>query len=229
MDNVKERTSQILESIVREFIETGEPVSSERLFENYDFGIRPAMIRSELSELTQAGYLDQPHHSAGRIPSNKGYEFYAEVVLKELQPEMPDYEVISMFRNGAMKGLVESLSEELKVLGVATQEDAKNVYKDGLANLFGALKLDSLSDARQIIQDFEELDERMHHVENIFNENFLEVFVGKKSPVTTSDDLSVIMGDYYTKSGRMFLLAIGPKCMNYEKPLKIFRGLKEIM
>lgn len=226
---MKERTSQILQSIVREFIETGEPVSSERLFENYDFGIRPAMIRAELSDLTQDGYLAQPHHSAGRIPSNKGYEFYAELVMKEAQPEIPGHEVISLLKNGAIKDLVESISEELNVLGVATRDDAKSVYKDGLANLFEDLKINSLLNVRQIIQDFEELDERMHHVENIFDENFLEVFVGKKSPVTTSDDLSVIMGDYYTKDGRMFLLAIGPKYMDYEKPLKIFRGLKEIM
>ena len=73
---IGERTKSILEAVIKEFAKTGSPVSSSRLYENYDFGIRPARIRSELNSLVKLGYLDRPHTSAGRVPTNKGYVFF---------------------------------------------------------------------------------------------------------------------------------------------------------
>src|SRR5580700_8422643 len=82
---MNERTSQILEAAIQEFIDSGEPVSSGRLYEQYDFGIKPAMIRLELDALEEEGYLQQPYHSAGRIPTDRGYEFYAARALAAQQ------------------------------------------------------------------------------------------------------------------------------------------------
>src|SRR5690242_2022694 len=76
-----DRSFEILEAAIREFITTGDPVSSSLLYKRHNFGIRPAMIRAELSELAERGYLEQPYHSAGRVPSNRGYEFFAERVI----------------------------------------------------------------------------------------------------------------------------------------------------
>lgn len=228
---MRERTSQILESIIQEFIKTGEPISSERLFDRYDFGIKPAMIRSELGELTRLGFLEQPHHSAGRIPSNKGYEFYVNIIWDALEPEEPNREFIDFFKHRDLQDLVQGISDELKVLGVLSPEskkDQRTVYKEGLDNLFSNLKWESDSEVRQVIKDFEELDEKVGKAEDFFGEDFLEVFIGSKSPVTRSDNLAVIAGDYFLDGERMFLFAIGPKCMDYEKPLKVFKGLKEI-
>jgi transcriptional regulator of heat shock response len=228
IDAVKERTSQILESIVREFINSGEPISSEHLYDKYGFGVKPATIRAELAELTDLGFLDQEHPSAGRIPSNKGYEFYAELVFNRAEPEITN-PFTSLFEERAFKELTEALSEELNLLGVLSRDKTRTVYKDGLDRLFENLEWESDAEVKQIIHDFEGLDERVPDIKNIFSDNFLEVFIGKKSPVTESNDLAVIMGDYVNRGERMFLLAIGPKRMDYEKPLRIFRGLKQIM
>mgnify|MGYP001608357463 CR=1 FL=1 len=78
-----ERLAEILQKTVQEFIRTGEPISSSCLYERYDFGIRPARIRSKLQELTDLGFLEQPYHSAGRVPSDKGYEFLVEGILAD--------------------------------------------------------------------------------------------------------------------------------------------------
>src|SRR5271155_5233346 len=75
---MNDRASQILEAAIQEFIDTGEPVSSGWLYNKYDFGIKPAMIRLELDALEDSGYLEQPYHSAGRVPTDEGYEFYVE-------------------------------------------------------------------------------------------------------------------------------------------------------
>ena len=71
-----ERGQQILEAVIQGFIDTKEPVSSGWLYDQYDFGIKPAMIRLELDTLEDEGYLEQPYHSAGRIPTDAGYELF---------------------------------------------------------------------------------------------------------------------------------------------------------
>ena len=82
---LKERTLDILEASVRDFIETGNPVTSERLYRKYDFGIKPAMIRWELHDLAKQNYLCQNHPSGGRIPSDKAYKFFVEEIRKGMK------------------------------------------------------------------------------------------------------------------------------------------------
>ncbi|MEK7465340.1 MAG: hypothetical protein AAB631_01025 [Patescibacteria group bacterium] len=78
---MKERTEYILETAVEDFIHTGFPVTSEILYENHVFGIKPAMIRLELSALSDDGFLFQRHPSGGRFPTNKAYQFFVERLL----------------------------------------------------------------------------------------------------------------------------------------------------
>jgi heat-inducible transcriptional repressor len=67
---------------VQEHVETAEPVGSELLAVHYDFGVRSATIRNELAELSELGYLRQPHTSAGRVPSDQGYRFYVDRLME---------------------------------------------------------------------------------------------------------------------------------------------------
>lgn len=84
LEMLTERAERILESTIQGFIDTGEPISSGWLYHRYNFGIRPAMIRLELERLAEEGFLEQPYHSAGRVPSDRGYEFFAERVMDQL-------------------------------------------------------------------------------------------------------------------------------------------------
>jgi transcriptional regulator of heat shock response len=225
---MRERSFEILEAAIREFITTGEPVSSSLLFERYNFGIRPAMIRAELSWLTENGYLEQPYHSAGRVPSNKGYEFFASRVLKEKKPQNLKDDMAESFTGGKFDQFLSGLSEEL---GIATAVGrAKGVtHKEGLEPLMENLAWDSREAMLSVIHDFESIDEHLSALRNkIFTNEFLNVFIGKKSPVTRSDDLAVMTGDYEIGGERVFLIAIGPKRMNYEKTAAIFKALKQI-
>jgi len=81
---MRERSTQILEAAVREFIRSGRPVSSRELAKRGLFGVSPATIRAELSRLTRDGYLDQLHTSGGRVPTDKGYELFVERVTTAL-------------------------------------------------------------------------------------------------------------------------------------------------
>ncbi|AEE91240.1 Heat-inducible transcription repressor HrcA [Tepidanaerobacter acetatoxydans Re1] len=78
---LEERKIKILAAIIDEYISTAEPVSSRTIARKYNLGISPATIRNEMADLEESGYLFQPHTSAGRIPSHKGYRYYVDFLL----------------------------------------------------------------------------------------------------------------------------------------------------
>lgn len=83
------RKTSILGTVVYEYIATGEPVGSATLTQKYNLGISPATVRAELASLDEEGYLDQPHTSAGRVPSDRGYRYYVDRLMlpETLTPE----------------------------------------------------------------------------------------------------------------------------------------------
>ena len=84
-----ERKARILAAVVEDFINTAEPIGSRTVARKYGLGISPATIRNEMADLVEMGYLKQPHTSAGRIPSERGYRYYVDHLM---QPEEPDEE-----------------------------------------------------------------------------------------------------------------------------------------
>lgn len=77
------RKKEILQAVIDEYINTAEPVSSATLVKKYGLDYSSATVRNELAELENIGYLDKPHTSAGRIPSEKGYRFYVDELIKD--------------------------------------------------------------------------------------------------------------------------------------------------
>lgn len=79
---VDDRKIKILQVIINDYITTGEPVGSRTIAKKYDLGISSATIRNEMADLEEMGYLEQPHTSAGRIPSSKGYRLYVDKLME---------------------------------------------------------------------------------------------------------------------------------------------------
>src|SRR3989304_10050179 len=78
-----ERRARILQLIIREYVDSAVPVGSETLVRRHGLRVSPATIRHEMVSLEDEGYLMQPHTSAGRIPSDKGYRYYVESLMEE--------------------------------------------------------------------------------------------------------------------------------------------------
>ena len=78
-----ERKKRILEAVIEEYNATAEPVGSTKIANDYKLGFSPATIRNEMANLEELGYLEQPHVSAGRIPSSLGYRFYVDSIMQE--------------------------------------------------------------------------------------------------------------------------------------------------
>lgn len=109
------RKEQVLRAVVIEYVRLAEPISSEAIAENYEFGVRSATIRNEMAEISDMGYLEQPHTSAGRRPSELGYRYFVDhLVIKSRLRDSERKQVQStVTRDDAMNMI---LSETTKVL-----------------------------------------------------------------------------------------------------------------
>ncbi len=178
--SLHDRTGNILEAVIREFIRTGEPVSSGFLYGKYDFGIRPARIRAELVALTDEGYLAQPHHSAGRIPSDRGYGFYAERVLREDSHTSEVTDLARLFFASRWDAFLGDLAEQLGVVGLVGS-DAEEVRARGFEYLVRNLLADSREALANALHEIENIEERFNDLSRIFPEqDFVRVFIGKQ-------------------------------------------------
>ena len=83
-----DRKRIILQAIIRNYLETGEPVGSRTISKYTDLNLSSATIRNEMSDLEEMGYIIQPHTSAGRIPSDKGYRFYVDTMMATREQEV---------------------------------------------------------------------------------------------------------------------------------------------
>ncbi len=115
-----DRKTRVLRAIVEEHIETGLPVGSRVIARRYSLGVSPATIRNEMADLEDTGYLDKPHASSGRVPSDKGYRFYVDELMPEkglTRDELASLELL--FRSKA-KDVVSFLRDTVKVISEVT-------------------------------------------------------------------------------------------------------------
>src|SRR5919107_2748290 len=93
-----ERSRRLLATLVREYIATGEPVASQVLARESGLGLSSATVRNVLAQLEEAGYVHQPHTSAGRVPTDRGYRFFVDLLLESRRPSRPTAAVESQLR-----------------------------------------------------------------------------------------------------------------------------------
>ena len=85
-----ERKRKILQAIIRNYLETGEPVGSRTISKYTDLNLSSATIRNEMADLEEMGFILQPHTSAGRIPSDAGYRFYVVMMMQDKENEVAE-------------------------------------------------------------------------------------------------------------------------------------------
>lgn len=203
---LKEREKSILRVLIREYIKEAQPIGSKFLAEKYDLGLSPATIRSDLQRLTEEGYLLQPHTSAGRVPTDRGYRFFINELMdpcslahKEtgliknfLEEKRDESEIDTPYFN---RGLARVMSEISKDLVISIDSEEGNVWYEGVMNLFQKPEFQEVNQVKGIFKMIESFKD---HLEDFFEEerNIIsepEVFIGKENPFYNSDDYSIII------------------------------------
>lgn len=113
-----ERKTRILQAIIRNYLETGEPVGSRTISKYTDLNLSSATIRNEMADLEEMGYILQPHTSAGRIPSDKGYRFYVDTMMEAKEREVTEMKEMLLERQDRMEQMLQQVA---KVLAQNTQ------------------------------------------------------------------------------------------------------------
>ncbi|MGW1538765.1 heat-inducible transcriptional repressor HrcA [Streptomyces sp. NPDC002309] len=160
---LSERRLQVLRAIVQDYVGTEEPVGSKALTERHSLGVSPATVRNDMAALEDEGFIAQPHTSAGRIPTDKGYRLFVDK-LAEVKPlTAPERRAIQNFLDGAVD-LDDVVTRTVRLLAQLTRQVAVVQYPSLTRSTVRHVELLSLAPARVmlvLITDTGRVEQRM--------------------------------------------------------------------
>lgn len=219
------RQAQILASIVEQYARTAAPVGSLSLAE--ELGVSPATVRAEMAELEKLGYIRQPHTSAGRIPTDKGYRTYVNGVQPEVSQRSAQAIVRQIRDSGeseqAVKNAAQSLAMATRNLGIATWLD--HIHRFGMSNLFSHPEFQTSTQAFEIARLLDSLPE---YLDEIFpNANRVSILIGAENPIGKAAGATSIIGRVQTPYGPSFIGVIGPTRQDYAHTVGLVNYVSE--
>jgi len=234
------RQQTILELLVKEYIRTAEPVGSQILVQNYKLDLSPATVRNEMSELEEQGYLYQPHTSAGRAPTDKGYRFFVNKVVYEIpkQNRQERVEINVKKRMGGfgkndshqlVKEISKIMSDFSRNVGICGFLEEEDFYASGLSNLFKEPEFLKNEETPDFLEVFDSLDKE---IEKMFSriENEVQVFIGKENIIDAFDDMSLVVSRCNAKHSRKGVVGIlGPRRMNYARNIALVDAVRDLI
>lgn len=225
-----ERQQSILQAIVEQYAEVASPVGSSLLAKV--FGVSSATIRSELADLERAGLITQPHTSAGRIPTDKGYRYYVNNLSanKEESPAERRAEKALAARTvqggvpeRMIRNTVDTLVELTHNLGIATIGD--QLYMSGLSNLFGQPEFMNSGQVKEVARLLDNLEPWLY--EAAPNEP-LSVYIGQENPIGRSAGCTLIVSRFRSPySDRSYIGVLGPTRQSYRDVMTLVRRAGE--
>ncbi len=231
---LSERQNKLLQAIVEQYAEVASPVGSSLLAKVFD--VSSATIRSEMAELEKQGYIDQPHTSAGRIPTDKGYRYYVNNInITESGKETAadrraEKALASRLGSGGIseqiiKNAVDTLVELTQNLGIATIGD--QLYMSGLSNLFGQPEFINGRQIKEVAGLLDNLEPWLH--EAAPNQP-LNVYIGRENPIGRSAGCSLIVSKFRSPhSDQSYIGVLGPTRQSYRDVMMLVRRTGEAL
>ena len=142
-EELSERKRKILHAIIQNYLESGEPVGSRTISKYTDLNLSSATIRNEMSDLEELGYIIQPHTSAGRIPSDKGYRLYVDELMHEKEDEIAEIRNLMIQRTDKMENV---LKQVVRVLASNTNYATMISVPQGTSNRLKFIQLSRVSE-----------------------------------------------------------------------------------
>lgn len=231
---LKNRQKSILEAAVEEYIRTAHPVASRELMRHFHHDLSPATIRNEMLILDELGYLEQPHTSAGRIPTDKGYRFFVDNIPAGIELSAAEERLLRKTFQLARDGeefireftkTVSSIADTFAAAGIF-EEDI--FYETGFSRIMDEPEFDDAQQARRFghLADF--LDEE---IKNLFESDGGQetVYIGNENPLREARMCSMTVSAWGHPHGfRGFLTIVGPKRTDYRKHKAIINNIKKL-
>jgi heat-inducible transcriptional repressor len=223
------RQEQILASIIEQYAEVASPVGSSLLAKV--FKVSSATIRAEMAELERLGMIMQPHTSAGRVPTDKGYRLYVNNLAGEKHADTDNRgeKALSARVSGGglpertIRNAVDTLVELTHNLGLATIGD--QLYMSGLSNLFGQPEFMQKGQVQQVARLLDNLEPWLR--EAAPNQP-LSVYIGQENPIGRAAGCSLIISRFRSPfSDRSYIGTLGPTRQSYRDVMTLVRHAGE--
>ncbi len=223
MSAITPRQQKLLAAIVEQYAEVASPVGSSLLAKA--FNVSSATVRAEMAELERMGYIHQPHTSAGRVPTDKGYRFYVNNLTEQIDTSVErrgERALTARVGSGGVpehtiRSAVDTLVELTHNLGLATIGD--RLYMGGLANLFGQPEFVGGAQAQQVARLLDNLEPWLR--EAAPNEP-LSVYIGQENPIGRSAGASLIISKFRSPySDQSYIGVLGPTRQQYRDVMSL--------
>ena len=218
--NITPRQTQILVAIIEQYAEVASPVGSVTLAKLFE--VSSATIRSEMAKLEELGLITQPHTSAGRIPTDKGYRFYVNRLTEENQGG--DEQILLNASNSKdnLRGF-RAISSRVS----AQNDRADQLYMNGIYNLFSQPEFESGEAVQSVAQLLDNLEPWLREVAP--NEP-LNVYIGSENPIGKSSGASLIISKFESPfSENSYIGVLGPTRQNYGKVVRLVQKTGEFL
>lgn len=229
------RQQKILEAVIKEYVDTAQPVSSGILNKKYSFKTSPATIRAEMKKLEKESYLYQPYTSAGRIPTDKGYRFFINSLMKNRELTSQEQQALQQSVSGnrevsrlmpKVAGLLADMSSNLAISGLL-DFDEPEFYRAGVGRL---LREPEFGDGNQIAEILDYLDRNVEKLFDIVQDETIGIYIGEENPIRQMKGLSMIISGHKLKSGNRGLIAIlGPLRMRYSRNIALVEYIRNLL
>ena len=223
--NISSRQEIILLTLIKEYIKTAQPISSGFLVDKYNLGISSATARNEMAELEELNYIFQPYTSAGRIPTEKAYNFFVEKYLNDSRTKFNKFKTLESFSMNSeedFKKMAKAIAE-LSNNAVFWALNKNNLYYTGVSNLFIQPEFKS----SDVVYDISVIIDRMEEIiSDKFNsfEMGENIFIGSNNPF--GNFLSMILLKYKHNNQIGIVGLLGPIRMDYENNISLIKFLK---
>jgi heat-inducible transcriptional repressor len=229
---MEERTGKLLHSIVKEYIKTAQPVGSKLLVDKYKLDVSSATVRNEMALLEEEGYIHQPHTSAGRVPTEKGYQFYVDNFLAVKEPK----DAVKDNLQQLLKKMAEDQQQLLKNFAKNLAESSGEMifvgfnlydsYYTGMANIFSQPEFAEQNLVYDISRVVDHLDEVMSRIFDLDLEK-PRVMIGSQNPF--GNMCSALVTEYHLNKDRGVFGLLGPMRMDYEANLGLVNYVRELI
>jgi len=229
---LKDRQKSILNAVIEDYIETAKPVASADLVKKFRFGVSPATVRNEMLTLGDLGYLEQPHTSAGRIPTDKGYRFFVDNLSAFLPltgtEEKLIYGAFLLKREEEfVKELSRVVSQISGTFAAAGLMDEEIFYETGLSELMEEpefLDIQNRLPLGRLIDSLEKEIRGLFEEDEVSEERFL---IGEENPFKGAAAYTVTVAEWKHPRGfDGFLTMVSPKRTNYSKQKTLINIIK---
>ena len=222
---MKIRKDRVLGVTVNRYIKTFAPVSSAFLTNEYFSSLSSATIRGVLSELEKEGYLMHPHTSAGRVPTERGYRYYVDNLIQEIQ--LLEEEKLRIRKlcdqkkqeiEVGLKKISKAIAYETNYTGIVSVDGLESqLFFSGIQHVVEYLRYDDLQKIKNILFSLEE-KERLYELISQKLKEKVGVFIGEEIQGRRFDKCSLVISCYQIKKGMTGRIAVlGPIRMDYQK------------